>query len=832
MVDFQAIALSNAALYDLIFAEPLVVDADVSVADAIAHLHQQKINGAAEQPTPHSFRDCILVQQGSQIIGIFTPADLIPLVAEGQPLATLLIGDVAHLPSTLLIPTPSQLTVLPTSDCQQFEHSTVNVQHSIKVESPKDELENRRQTPNTQHPTFNTYPPYFLAVNNQQQWLGVIAAADLVWFTNSHSLTGVDKPLSPASAPSSIERGDRQEIELSLHASEEKLHQLAGSLKEIFWITNATGTETIYISSAHEQIYGHPPEYLYRYPLSWIDAVVPEDRERVRRLWASLPQESFEMEYQIVRTDGVRRWIRDQGIAIYNEMGEVYRMGGIIEDITDRKRMEANLRQREQEFRTLAEHSPGIITRFDRQLRYTYVNPAIEQVLGLAPPEFIGKTSRELGLSNYITFPLECRLQRIFNTGQAESSKFGFPTPNGDRYYQCQLVPEFADDGSVCSVLGITIDVTQLKHAEERLKQLNEELELRVHQRTQALVQSQTALQESERRLQAIIDSSPVCIYVKDLQGRYTLVNQLCAAKKHLEPQIMFGKTDIDLVPRKLAEQWQAQDREVLKLEKAIEFEEVVAINERSETYLTLKFPLVDGTGSPYAVCGISTNITERKLVENQILASLQQKDLVIQEIHHRVKNNLQIVSSLLTLQGRSTNDKTTSQLFKDCQNRILSIALIHEQLYRSRDLTAINMAEYIRNLADQIVVSYQNSSQATELHLDLAEVFLNLDTALPCGLLINELLSNSLKYAFPQQEKGRINIQIYLEEKENKIVLVVGDNGVGLPPRFDFRQSQSLGLRLVCDLASQLKGTITLLPEQGTTFRLTFAELKSKARL
>jgi PAS domain S-box-containing protein len=343
--------------------------------------------------------------------------------------------------------------------------------------------------------------------------------------------------------------------------------------------------------------------------------------------------------------------------------------------------------------------------------------------------------------------------------------------------------------------------------------------------------QFEVAFQESERRLQAIINGSPACIYVKDLEGRYTLVNQLCAIKKQLTPESMCGKTDLEIVTRDVAEEWQAQDREVLRLKKAIELEEVLVWNGHQEAYLTLKFPLFDGAGNPYAVCGISANITQRKRTENEILASLRRKDLVIQEIHHRIKNNLQIISSLMTLQSRLTNDAAIVRLFKDCQNRILSIALIHEQLYQSRDLTNINMAEYIRNLADQVIASYQGQSQAIDLELNLAEVFLNLDTALPCGLLITELLSNSLKYAFLPQQKGQIYIQLYLEMSD-QISLIVGDNGVGLPANFDFRKSRSLGLQLVCDLAGQLKGCVTLLPGKGTAFKLTFIESKSRARL
>ncbi|MBD2103040.1 histidine kinase dimerization/phosphoacceptor domain -containing protein [Leptolyngbya sp. FACHB-261] len=223
----------------------------------------------------------------------------------------------------------------------------------------------------------------------------------------------------------------------------------------------------------------------------------------------------------------------------------------------------------------------------------------------------------------------------------------------------------------------------------------------------------------------------------------------------------------------------------------------------------------------------VQAELAERKRAEEQIKAALTERELLLKEIHHRVKNNLQIISTLLGLQSGYVKDEQALTMFKDSQNRIRSMALIHEKLYRSKDLSRIDFAEYILDLSSNLLRSYTASSQEVSLKVEAKDIWLNIDTAIPCGLIINELVSNSLKHAFPEvSDKSEILITIV--ESGNRFAMTIRDNGIGFPQNLDFRNTESLGLELVCTLTEQLEGNIELDSGQGTAFTVTFAELES----
>ncbi|MBC8228587.1 PAS domain S-box protein [bacterium] len=219
-------------------------------------------------------------------------------------------------------------------------------------------------------------------------------------------------------------------------------------------------------------------------------------------------------------------------------------------------------------------------------------------------------------------------------------------------------------------------------------------------------------------------------------------------------------------------------------------------------------------------VDGVVFDITDRVQTEEQIQASLQEKEVLLKEVHHRVKNNMQIISSLLSLQGESIEDEQVLDIFKVSQNRIKSMALVHERLYQSQNLAKVDFASYIKDLASRLFRSYETSGRIA-LSMDVPDVFLSIDNAIPCGLILNELVSNSLKHAFPEGRDGEINIT--LRPYEGKFELVVSDNGVGIPEDLDIKNTESLGFRLVTSLVSQLDGEIELSRADGTEFRLTF---------
>jgi two-component system, sensor histidine kinase PdtaS len=218
----------------------------------------------------------------------------------------------------------------------------------------------------------------------------------------------------------------------------------------------------------------------------------------------------------------------------------------------------------------------------------------------------------------------------------------------------------------------------------------------------------------------------------------------------------------------------------------------------------------------------ILRDVTQRKIADESIRASLREKEVLLKEIHHRVKNNLQVVSSLLGLQSRIIEDDTLRKMFQESQNRIHSMALIHESLYQSANLSEIDFPAYISQLADYLFRSYGVNSNRVQLAASIDELRLTIDTAVPCGLIINELVSNSLKYAFPGGRSGTIRIQMSEDEKHH-IRLSVADDGVGFPDGIDQASTKSLGLRLVRTLADQLDATVEMSSSGGAQTILTF---------
>ncbi len=227
--------------------------------------------------------------------------------------------------------------------------------------------------------------------------------------------------------------------------------------------------------------------------------------------------------------------------------------------------------------------------------------------------------------------------------------------------------------------------------------------------------------------------------------------------------------------------------------------------------------------GQPFMLV-VSRDITDRVTMMQQLEQSVKEKEVLLSEIHHRVKNNLQIISSLLSLQSQFVQDPLSEAVFMDCQSRIKSIALIHETLYQSRNLSRIDFASYACNLVDRLSGSYLGTSDRISVDVPSENVYLPIDLAISCGLIVNELVTNALKYAFPDGRRGQIEIAISYDAPEKQFCLKVSDNGVGIPESVDLDNPVTLGLQLVSTLAQQLDAMISVDNMGGTTFRLYFS--------
>jgi PAS domain S-box-containing protein len=230
-----------------------------------------------------------------------------------------------------------------------------------------------------------------------------------------------------------------------------------------------------------------------------------------------------------------------------------------------------------------------------------------------------------------------------------------------------------------------------------------------------------------------------------------------------------------------------------------------------------------DQAGVKQGTVYVGRDLTMRKQAEEQIRASLREKNVLLQEIHHRVKNNLQITASLLMLQSRFIQNEQVLKTLGESQNRIQSMALIHETLYQSENLAQVDLARYVQKLTTHLFRSYEVNPETITLQVNADSVLLSIDAVVPCGLIVNELISNALKYAFPGNRRGKIRIDLHPDHDE-QLILVISDNGIGLPANVEFREAESLGLQLVNMLAEQLEGTVELDRRGGTTFRIAFS--------
>lgn len=232
--------------------------------------------------------------------------------------------------------------------------------------------------------------------------------------------------------------------------------------------------------------------------------------------------------------------------------------------------------------------------------------------------------------------------------------------------------------------------------------------------------------------------------------------------------------------------------------------------------------PLKDKDNKVIKVIEAARDMTDYYNLNKQLKKSLKEKEILLSEVHHRVKNNMQIISSLLKMQAYNITNEEAINCLQDSRNRVKSMSLIHDRIYKSKDFASVEIERYIRDIASYFYRSYSIDPNRVVLRIEAKGIDLNLNTAIPCGLIINELLSNSLKYAFPDQRKGIINITI-VDKKKDKYLMSFSDNGIGLPANYESLEAKHLGLKIVNDLTAQLHGELTIKNINGATFEILF---------
>lgn len=454
--------------------------------------------------------------------------------------------------------------------------------------------------------------------------------------------------------------------------------------------------------------------------------------------------------------------------------------------------------------RTLAEVIDNLmdpVALLDAEGRILRVNRAYremlgygDEIIGIRPETLIAEGDRAAALA---------ALQKCVNEGRIANFRALLKT-KGNRAVPVLLsmTCQYDDEGNPKGMTTVAREIAELAAAEESLR-------------------------ESEERYRQIVETAEEGVWVIDAENRTVFANRKMARILGYRQDEMIGKLLFEFMDdeaRKTAQTLIDRRKLGIRGQHDIQFRR----KDGTPVWTILSGNTIFAPDGTYAgSLAMISDISDRKRTEEALAIALEEKEVLLREVYHRSKNNMQIISSLLRLQSGRVDNPAFRDILRQNQSRIRSMALVHERLYRSGDLNRIDFAEYVRNLASQMVASARPAPEGIALGLDIEDVTLNVNTAIPCGLILNELILNSLKHAFPEGRRGEVDISLR-STGPGRFVMRVADNGVGFPEGLDFRKARTMGLEIINTLVGQVEGTIELDRRGGTAFTVEFREQTS----
>lgn len=482
----------------------------------------------------------------------------------------------------------------------------------------------------------------------------------------------------------------------------------------------------------------------------------------------------------------------------------------ITRDITERKLSEKALKKSEKKFRAIFENVQDIFYQTDNKGNITEISPSVEKYSIFSREELIGKSVDTLYKDPEDRKKL---LNAIKEKGELYDYEITLKDKDGRLIYASTNAHMMVDsDKNPVGVEGSLRDLTERKMTEDELRLSRVKLD-------NAMDLANLANWELDALSQTLIFNDKYYYMLGtslEIEGSYKMpINRYI--KEYVHPE------DASFIAEGMK-----KSLEIGEPTFGTQFEHRIIKRDGKVRCMAIHIRLIPASESRSArIFGAVQDVTEHKLIEKQLKESLEEKEMLLKEIHHRVKNNLMVISSLLNLQSRYIKDKQALDIFKESQNRAKSMALIHERLYRSTDLKKIDFGDYIHTLATDLFHTYVSDTDRIELKMTLENLMVDINTTVPLGLIVNELVTNSMKHAFPEGYEGDIKIDFY--KKDDDFTLIVSDTGVGFPEDLDFRKTPSLGLQLVNNLVMQIDGKISLDTSHGTEFKITFKEEKYK---
>ena len=452
------------------------------------------------------------------------------------------------------------------------------------------------------------------------------------------------------------------------------------------------------------------------------------------------------------------------------------------------------LRESEAHFRSVFEGMGEGLLITDLRDVVSYANARMATMTGYSRDEMIGRPAYELFLPREDWPALGGHNERRAQ-GHSDVYETELKRKDGGQFWGLIHATPLRDaTGKVVGTIGAQIDITERKWAE-------------------------AALRESEERFRALIEQAVDAVMVHDETGQMLVANaRVCESLGYERAEMLklnVADFEMNFDSENVKRNWRN-----LQSGSSMRVDGLHRRKDGTTFPVEVNVGLVQFDGKR-VMLAIARDVTRRKQREAAIAASLHEKEVLLKEIHHRVKNNLQIICSLLNLQADAVADDAARLAFDESRNRVRSMALIHEQLYQTPDLAHIDLGEYLETLVASIKRSAGGNSSHVAFELDCHEVKLDIDRAVPCGLIVNELVTNALKYAFPDRQNGTITLQLRAENQA--VILTVRDDGIGIVPDFHWEESDSIGLQLVSALTEQLEGNARLDSDDGTIWTIRF---------
>ncbi|BAZ24021.1 sensory box histidine kinase [Kalymmatonema gypsitolerans NIES-4073] len=600
----------------------------------------------------------------------------------------------------------------------------------------------------------------------------------------------------------------RKQAEIALRQSEEQLRLITDSLPVCISYVDreqryrfVNKTYEAWFGCNRDEIYGRT---LREFVGEAAYSAIQQYNERV------LAGETVYYESEVPYRLGGKRYISGILVPEFDAQSQVKGWFALITDITERKQAEMQLVETRNFLQSVLDHLPiAVFTKEVSNLRFVLWNPACTELMGYTTEDVLGKTAYEVFTTQHADFCTAKDQEVLATASEVEVLEGMICTKQGEtKIVRAKKVGICDEQGNPQFVLGFAEDITERKRAE-------------------------IALRESQERLANIIANIPGGVYrnIYHADGRLsiTYLSPAYGTLMGIDPNEIMNH------PEKILAMVYPDDRD--KFSAAIE----VAKQTLEPEYL-VEFRLVSPEGKltwiqdnaryfrnengDIIVDGVDIDISDRKLAEERLRASLQEKEVLLAEIHHRVKNNLYVICSLLELQMDRLSDLQAKAALEDSCNRVNSMALVHENIYRANDFSGIDFADYVQQLAGDLLANYESLASKVMLNFEGDPVFLSLDQAIPCGLLLNELMTNALKHGFPEGSSGHIYI-LLATLADGWIELKVGNDGDRLPPDFDLKQNASMGLRLVMMFVEQLTGSLELDRGEVTWFKVRFPQSK-----